>query len=204
MSLIRKHTPEDLGSFTPPWHMEAACRDIGEPEIFFPHKTDQDRYGPAAAGPYCNACPVMYECLKTALDGNEFGTWGGMTQSERVKLKNRVTRDEYATVEQLRELLEVTMPRCLDCDRHRKTKEGGRCAGCHRAHLKSTAQQAEEPREKPSCSEDWCDKEVHAKGKCSRHYHFDLRTANPGGNAERSRISRAKKKAALTSEEVAA
>ncbi|UTN93048.1 WhiB family transcription factor [Streptomyces phage Marky] len=190
--MTRKTYAPDIGSMTPSWHMEAACRTIGEPEIFFPHATEQEKFGASAAMPYCAACPVMYECLKAALDGNEYGTWGGMTHSERLKLKQRIKREDYATVEALRETLEVTLPRCVDCGQHRKPKAEDRCAECFRAYEKAEAEAAEKAK-KAECSEDECTTEVHAKGKCTRHYHADLRAAKPGAGAARSRKSRAKK-----------
>lgn len=192
MAQIRKQAP-DIGSSTPSWHAEAACRDLGEADkIFFPHAKEQEQFGASAAVPYCGVCPVMYECLKAALDGNEYGTWGGMTHSERLRLKSRIRSEDVRTVADLRELLEVTMPRCADCDRHRKPKEGGRCAECHRAHLKAE-EAAEAARKKAECSMPECSTEVHAKGKCTKHYHADLRAAKPKDGPARSRKSRAKK-----------
>lgn len=190
MGQIKKYAP-DIGASTPSWHAEAACRSLGEPEIFFPHATEQEKFGAAAARPYCDTCPVMYECLKAALDGNEWGTWGGMTHAERLRLKSRIKKETVRTVDDLRELLEVTMPRCLDCDRHRKPKEDGRCAECARAHVKAE-EAAELARKKAECSEDDCTTDVHAKGKCTKHYHADLRASKPGAGAARSRKSRAK------------
>lgn len=117
---------------TPEWHLRAACRDIGEADkIFFPHQKAQEQIGPGEASQYCNTCPVMYQCLKSALDGNEWGTWGGMTQSERARLKQQTKPADYATVAKLRDLLEVVLPPCEACGRHRKEKnESGMCAPC--------------------------------------------------------------------------
>lgn len=174
--MIKKYTP-DTGTDTDSWHMDAACRSIGEPEIFFPQPTEQKKYGAAGAMPYCGACPVMYECLKAALDGGEYGTWGGMTHTDRLRLKSRVTREQYATVEALRELLEVTMPRCVGCDRHRKPKAEDRCAECYRVYVKAQEAAAALAPVKQVCSMTDCGLDVHAKGKCTKHYHADLRAS---------------------------
>jgi hypothetical protein len=122
----------DTNRATPWWHMQAACRQLGSPEIFFPTPTVEKTNGLGDAKPYCEACPVMYECLKAAFDGNEYGTWGGLTQSERTKLRQKIKPEDFATVERLREVLEDELPRCTECGNHRKEKWGGYCATCFR------------------------------------------------------------------------
>ena len=38
----------------------------------------------------CRKCPVILDCLQSALDNNEqFGIWGGMTPKERSKLRRQ-------------------------------------------------------------------------------------------------------------------
>lgn len=127
---IRKAAPVSGGLFHLPWHMKAACRGIGEPETFFPTPTAEKRFGPGEAKNYCDACPVWLECLKAGLEGNEYGTWGGTTHSERVKLRNRIKPEDYATLARLREVLTDELPRCVECGNHRKEKWGGYCLAC--------------------------------------------------------------------------
>lgn len=173
---MRKVYSPDLFGSTPTWRAEAACRNSDSPELFFPHSTSQMRDGAAGARLYCNTCPVVYECLKEALDGNEYGTWGGMTHHERIRLRTRIKPSDYATVGKLRETLEVTLPRCVDCDRHLKPKAEGRCTECYRVYVKAEAA-AEALRIESFCSENDCGADVHAKGKCVKHYGADRRNA---------------------------
>jgi len=158
---------------TPPWHMKAACRSLGEADsIFFPAPTVAERVGAGEAKAYCDTCPVMYECLKAALDGNEHGTWGGLTHSERLRLKSKMKPEHFETVEALQDYLELVMPRCSQCDRHRKNKEdSGMCAECFYAARRAEA--AKKP--KPRCNRKNCDNVAHARGKCVKHYHAMLR-----------------------------
>jgi WhiB family redox-sensing transcriptional regulator len=115
---------------TPTWRDEAVCLDYPS-ELFFPigeigaslNQTEQ-------AKTVCARCPVLYQCLKTALDGNESGIWGGMTERERHSFKTKVRRNEYATPELLRDLLEVEYPPCERCGTHRREKDDGMCATC--------------------------------------------------------------------------
>lgn len=70
----------------------ALCKTLGmNPDLFY-----QDYRGQ----PYkvltqnvkrvCNACHVHDECLSYALEKNiKDGLWGGMTRSERIKIKRR-------------------------------------------------------------------------------------------------------------------
>ncbi|GGB48228.1 transcriptional regulator WhiB [Flexivirga endophytica] len=66
------------------WRERAACREEN-PELFFPVGTT----GPALdqieqAKDICRHCPVLAQCLATALDnGEDAGIWGGTTPEER-------------------------------------------------------------------------------------------------------------------------
>jgi len=68
----------------------AACRDV-DPELFFPIGTA----GPAqrqiaAAKAVCHRCPVIDDCLASALDaGHDEGVWGGHYMSGRRDLRRR-------------------------------------------------------------------------------------------------------------------
>lgn len=66
------------------WRHRAICRDE-DPELFFPvTETGPGALHVAEAKTVCRRCPVVSECLAWALDsGQEYGVWGGMTESER-------------------------------------------------------------------------------------------------------------------------
>ena len=60
-----------------------------DPEAFYPDKGEPTE--PAKA--VCRACPVRFECLEWALDGNErFGVWGGLSPTQRRRIK--ITREK--------------------------------------------------------------------------------------------------------------
>ena len=68
---------------TPPqWHERAACRDVDNPDVFFPEAGQSS--GPAKS--LCAGCPVRAVCLEWSIENHrqaEFGIWGGMTEKER-------------------------------------------------------------------------------------------------------------------------
>lgn len=66
------------------WRHRAICRDE-EPELFFPVGTALRQTEEAKA--VCGRCPVRQECLTWALDHQDFGIAGGLTEDERNKLK---------------------------------------------------------------------------------------------------------------------
>lgn len=67
------------------WREDAACRDL-DTDIFFPESDDDaDR-----ALEVCASCPVRHECLEFALlTRQDDGVWGGMTETERRRLRRR-------------------------------------------------------------------------------------------------------------------
>jgi WhiB family transcriptional regulator, redox-sensing transcriptional regulator len=75
-----------------PWIDRAACRDVEDPEIFFPVGST----GPSVpqirqAKAMCASCPVRQECLDAALSApGTDGVWGGATMTERRHLRRRV------------------------------------------------------------------------------------------------------------------
>lgn len=67
------------------WRLEAACRDA-DTAVFFPDSDDEA--GPALA--ICATCPVREECLEFALlTRQEDGVWGGMTETDRRRVRRR-------------------------------------------------------------------------------------------------------------------
>jgi WhiB family transcriptional regulator, redox-sensing transcriptional regulator len=78
-------TAEDLSVELPAFYDQAACRDA-DPDIFFPEKGEWTRAIEAKA--ICGSCPVREECLQWALEtGQLFGTWGGLGERERRRLR---------------------------------------------------------------------------------------------------------------------
>jgi len=73
------------------WRQEANCRDIRDPDLFFPVGTT----GPALeqiaqAKSICRACPVQKKCLEWALETHQdSGVWGGLSEEERKTLVRR-------------------------------------------------------------------------------------------------------------------
>jgi len=67
------------------WRDSAACRGL-DVDIFFP--ASDDDAGPAKA--VCATCPVREQCLEWALASRqEDGIWGGLTDTERRRLRRR-------------------------------------------------------------------------------------------------------------------
>ena len=67
----------------PSYQKDAACRDVSNPEIFFPSAGDTESLKAAKA--LCNICPVITECLEYALANKErYGIWGGKSTRERL------------------------------------------------------------------------------------------------------------------------
>jgi WhiB family transcriptional regulator, redox-sensing transcriptional regulator len=63
----------------------AFCKGA-DPEIFFEDGHEE------TAKAYCLRCPIRDLCLEWALNRNEFGIWGAMTESERRAVKRGGTR----------------------------------------------------------------------------------------------------------------
>jgi WhiB family transcriptional regulator, redox-sensing transcriptional regulator len=68
------------------WH-EALCAEI-DPELFFPKKGSI--YESTVAKRMCRKCPIIEKCLEYALKDPEIkGIWGGTSEQQRYKLRNR-------------------------------------------------------------------------------------------------------------------
>ena len=78
------------------WQEFALCRRY-DPELFFPVAEEGSALGDAArasARRVCRACPVQLSCLNWALEnGEDYGVWGGMTESERRALHRVILVD---------------------------------------------------------------------------------------------------------------
>lgn len=80
------------------WRQRAACREVRDPEIFFPIGTT----GPALdqieqAKRICRVCVVRKECLEWSLATHQdIGVWGGLSEEERKTLHRRRHQPSYA------------------------------------------------------------------------------------------------------------
>lgn len=72
---------------TAPWMESALCRQVGNPDWWFPAKGG----GAREARKVCAACPVQAECLQYALDHGADGIWGGTSARERRRLGGSIT-----------------------------------------------------------------------------------------------------------------
>jgi len=79
------------------WQMNGRCRDRAGTQFFHP---DDDlgrisrRLREAAAKRLCGSCPVRRECATHALSvGEEYGVWGGFSETERAMLRDLGWRD---------------------------------------------------------------------------------------------------------------
>ncbi len=67
------------------WRQRANCKEIPDPDVFFPIGTT----GPALdqieqAKAICRPCPVKRDCLEWAIETHqESGVWGGLSEDER-------------------------------------------------------------------------------------------------------------------------
>lgn len=65
-----------------PWMEDANCV-TSDAEIFFPDKGGSTK----DAKLVCSNCDVRNDCLSFALDRDDHGVWGGLSQFERRRLK---------------------------------------------------------------------------------------------------------------------
>jgi hypothetical protein len=70
------------------WREHAACK--GKPsELWFPNfpVTKKDRAAIAESVRICGTCPVAVECLDYSLEWEAAGTWGGVTERARNRMR---------------------------------------------------------------------------------------------------------------------
>lgn len=77
----------DMLGEEPEWQARGLCSQVDpDPDAFFPDKGGSS----LEAKRICGLCDVKPECLQYALGNNEgFGIWGGLSERERRKLKQR-------------------------------------------------------------------------------------------------------------------
>ena len=68
------------------WRKEGACVGLG-PEKFYKDYHTKDEL--AELKDLCNGCVVKEECLKHALQYEEWGVWAGTTQEQRERWRKR-------------------------------------------------------------------------------------------------------------------
>ena len=61
------------------WTEQAACADH-DPDLFFPHPTEDDKLDAAKA--ICRTCPVIAQC-RAAGAREPYGVWGGQSEEDR-------------------------------------------------------------------------------------------------------------------------
>lgn len=62
------------------WRKFAACKGVIETEQFYGKGADSRN-----AKNFCKRCPVQPDCLEYALLTEQYGIWGGMSETERDK-----------------------------------------------------------------------------------------------------------------------
>lgn len=67
------------------WRLDAACHGQ-DPELFFPEVGAST----SAAKAICRPCPVRADCLEHALRHEKNGIWGGTSQKERTRMRQRM------------------------------------------------------------------------------------------------------------------
>jgi WhiB family redox-sensing transcriptional regulator len=76
------------------WQQDAACAGVGS-DVFLPDRHDVDLVKEAQR--LCAMCPVQRECLEWAQNRPEyFGTWGGMSEHKRKKMRTERNREAVA------------------------------------------------------------------------------------------------------------
>ena len=73
------------------WQAAAACKGIG-PDVFYSAEEAQHQVPFEALAKVCGSCPVQSECLRHALKHEEFGFWGGVSESgiRRMRKEKRI------------------------------------------------------------------------------------------------------------------
>ncbi len=91
--------PEPGPGFLGPWSERAICPGE-DPDLFFPSRGDPG----TRAKQICANCPVRLDCLKYAIEADEFGIWGGLDQQERRNLLRKRKKRESSATKRIRSL----------------------------------------------------------------------------------------------------
>lgn len=112
MSRVRAHidtehanAPDLLRALTVTWIPRdlppLPCRE--DPELFWPEswtRTAEDRARVNEARDLCRECPVRSACLEAAIEGREWGIWGGTSEVDRERMRRHrasASRDRAAS-----------------------------------------------------------------------------------------------------------
>ena len=82
----------------PRFEGNAACAET-DPDAFYPEPGGEGIVVANQARAICNGCEIRRQCLQWAIDNNEAGIWGGLTEDQRKKIVGSKDR----TVTQYRE-----------------------------------------------------------------------------------------------------
>jgi hypothetical protein len=75
------------------WQQRAACRDVADPDVFFPEPGQAGRRAATEARQMCARCPVADACRAYAAAHDEhFGIWGGQSENQRRTTLTRTRR----------------------------------------------------------------------------------------------------------------
>ena len=74
---------------------QAACVGIWTP-LFFQENTAEAALMTPAFREMCGGCPILSECREYAIEHENHGFWGGLTVTERHKLRARMRRANRA------------------------------------------------------------------------------------------------------------
>lgn len=76
------------------WMTAGACRaNKVSTAVFFVTDGKRDQRQVAAAKAWCEACPVRLPCAEYAMANPKLsGVWGGLTESQRQRMRRRVRR----------------------------------------------------------------------------------------------------------------
>lgn len=78
-----------LAKFLLPLTGSEPCSEV-DPELFFLDDGASSLKMLPFLRQLCHGCPIVDECAEHALKHEEFGFWGGMTVSERIKTRRRL------------------------------------------------------------------------------------------------------------------
>lgn len=99
------------------------CR--GMTDVFFPPNVRSRKLQKEldqAAKDVCAVCPQIEECLEYALKHEDFGVWGGMTETERRKVRNE--RNIFVVRPEVAHLQEMKSEQLANANRVRTMKSG--------------------------------------------------------------------------------
>lgn len=77
------------------WQVHGSCRGMDSAVFFHPERERGSKRAARedAAKRVCEACPVRLQCAQHAIEAREpYGTWGGMSETERANVLARGLR----------------------------------------------------------------------------------------------------------------